>query len=58
MEVVHLVEAMLVISFINVTLQLTHTNSLYRENLSQRIKMEHIGDVNNPLVEVTQMIFN
>jgi hypothetical protein len=58
MEAVHLLEAILVISFIIAILQLTHTNSVYLENLSQRIKMEPTGDVNIPMVEVTQMNFN
>jgi hypothetical protein len=40
MEAVHLLEAILVISFVIAILQLTHTNSVYLENLSQRIKME------------------
>jgi hypothetical protein len=58
MEAVHLLEAILVNSFIIAILQLTHTNSVYLENLSQRIKMEPTGDVNIPMVEVTQMNFN
>ena len=58
MEAVHLVEAILVISFIIAILQITHTNSDYLENLSQKIEMEPIGDVKVHLVEVTQMHFS
>jgi hypothetical protein len=58
MEAVHLMEAILVISFIIAILQLTHTNSVYLENLSQKIEMERLGDVNIFSVEVSQMHFN
>jgi hypothetical protein len=58
MEAVHLMEAILVISFIIAILQLTHTNSVYLENLSQKIEMERFGNVNILLVEVSQMHFS